>query len=291
MSQYDERFTQAEWRDHLRKLSEPSLKNHILIQEGEGRWYCQKPGTSMYSFRVVVSANTILFHGDLRDLCIIPTGPDPLSWLVSTLGGKTDSIDYFMEKVTPVHREQTVFLSKEVDIQLEFLREEHDVILEMHKEIQEVNAQIARLDDKMQEYCDQSKLEDWMDTPEMIALDNEITDIRDKNFELLLEEETIDAQAEEAKAQLKKIKELETLWKDLWNEYEHRLLGGYCAPEQAWYEAYYTTFQDVEGIDCSDWSAQLLHQYFALEKFVELYLAEKRKTDEESKEGTDSSAE
>jgi len=282
MSQYEEKYNSKEWRAHMKALSDPSLKDHILIKEGEGRWYCQKPGTSMYSFRVVVSANTILFHGDLQDLCVVPSGPDALSWLLSTLNSKHDHLDYFMEKVTPVHRQKT-FLIKEAELHLEHLREDHEVVMETQKAIQEVQEKMHDLSCGIDVLFKQGETDE---SPDVIELDNQIAELKDKNFELLLEEEDIDLQAEEALAALEKIKGLRTRWRELWDEYESRLCGGYCPAEQAWYEAYFDVYKDTEGIDCSDWNSQLLHQYFALKKFVQLYIAAE---DAQEKQQTESS--
>ena len=269
MSRYEEKYNSKEWREHLKELSDRSLKDHVLIKEGEGRWYCQKPGTNMYSFRVVVSANAILFHGDLRDLCIQPSGPDPLGWLVNTLTSQYSHVDYFMEKVTPIHRTQRVFLVKTAYEQLEGMREEPQEALEIAEKIREIQQQLDKIDQQMAEIYKEKG--DDFDGPEIVALENLAASLKDDNFEILMYEENLDLSVSLAKGELEKVNKLETVWKEKWDHYENTLIAGSCPPDQAWYEANYEVYEEIEGISCDDWDAQLMHQYYALKKFAELY--------------------
>lgn len=112
----EEKFTSQEWREYIKKLAEEDFKDHVFSREGEGRWYCGKPGTSIYHFRVVVSPGTIILFGDIYDLILHPSDSNALGWLRSVLHPNRtfDNVGYFMEKVNHVLRnEQKVFLLKD----------------------------------------------------------------------------------------------------------------------------------------------------------------------------------
>lgn len=91
-----------------------------------------------------------------------------------------------------------------------------------------------------------------------------------------LEQSTIDPRypmprADEAIDQARELKER---WEELICENEGRVCM-YSHPEQlAWYQAWSEVINDGEPPECDYWSSQMLWQYFALCRFVELYRKE-----------------
>lgn len=65
--------------------AEERFRDHVVTKEGEGRFYCGKPGTSNCHFRVVISPGAIFMHGDIYELILLPSDRDSLTWLRSAL--------------------------------------------------------------------------------------------------------------------------------------------------------------------------------------------------------------
>ena len=75
------------------KLAAASFKNHAIVQEGEGRWLCAKPGTNIYSFRVILAPGYVVLLGDLGELVLRHHERDSLRWLLTC-----PHIDYMLGK-------------------------------------------------------------------------------------------------------------------------------------------------------------------------------------------------
>lgn len=73
--------TIASTREQARKHAEEVFARHTIVPEGPGRWYCGRPGTGCYSFRVVTSPGAVIVHGDIGEAVFCPNERDPLPWL------------------------------------------------------------------------------------------------------------------------------------------------------------------------------------------------------------------
>ena len=108
MRSLDDETTEAEHRLMHARMAEDAFKDHVLAKEGDGRWYCGKPDTGIYSFRVISAPRCIFLYGDLGDLVLQPSDRDALAWL----RGCIKSLDYVLGKATKPERE---FLPAEVE--------------------------------------------------------------------------------------------------------------------------------------------------------------------------------
>lgn len=104
-----------ERRAQIKNHAASAFREHTLTQEGEGRWYCGKPGTGFYHFRVISAPGTIVLFGDIESLVLRPSGNNALHWLRSVLhpDKEVDSISYVLEKAEYVFKVRQVFLYKE----------------------------------------------------------------------------------------------------------------------------------------------------------------------------------
>jgi hypothetical protein len=74
------------------ELAESAFEDHVLLPEGEGRWFCGRPGTGMYHFRIVMSPGCILLYGDIGEAVFRCHERDALAWLLASMGGGRDYI-------------------------------------------------------------------------------------------------------------------------------------------------------------------------------------------------------
>lgn len=89
--------TLAKCRQQIAKAAEDAFKNHQVVLEAEGRWLCKKPGTSIYSFRVVALPGAIVIYGDIGEAILRPSDRDVVGWLRGSVG----SPDYVLGKMYP----------------------------------------------------------------------------------------------------------------------------------------------------------------------------------------------
>ena len=71
-------------------LAEEAFASHVLREEGDGRWFCGRPGTGMYHFRVIVSPCCVFLYGDIGEVVFICPEEDSLNWLVTSVNGGRD---------------------------------------------------------------------------------------------------------------------------------------------------------------------------------------------------------
>jgi hypothetical protein len=90
----DHEGTKAERRARLANLAEEAFTDHVLTKEGDGRWYCGKPTTGIYSFRVITAPGCVFLYGDIDELALLPHDRDALTWL----RGSINDMDYVLGK-------------------------------------------------------------------------------------------------------------------------------------------------------------------------------------------------
>jgi predicted secreted protein len=117
----DTRHTQEGRRAYLAKRADEEFKDHVLVKEGEGRWFCGKPGTGIYSFRVLTAPGALIVYGDIYDAVLKPSDRDALAWLRGSMG----SLDYVLEKVTACADKRREFLRGEALRELAEMEQEH----------------------------------------------------------------------------------------------------------------------------------------------------------------------
>jgi hypothetical protein len=88
-----------EQRDERRAIlkieADKAYKDHVVRSEGDGRWYCGRPTSGTYHFRVVFAPACILVYGDIQAVVLRMPNGDSLGWLRSTV----DDLDYVLGKV------------------------------------------------------------------------------------------------------------------------------------------------------------------------------------------------
>lgn len=104
-------MTKAEHRASIAKHAAEAFKDHVLTNEGDGRWLCSKPGTGIYHFRIIFSPGCVFMYGDIYDLCLMCYDHDSLQWLRTA-----PHLDYVMGKSTKPSR---VFLPAEAEAYLQ----------------------------------------------------------------------------------------------------------------------------------------------------------------------------
>jgi hypothetical protein len=104
---YDDLHNEKQYRANIAALASEAFAHHVLVQEAEGRWRCEKPGTGFYRFWVLFTPRHIVVVGDVSSIILHPTDR-PLPWLL----GSVENLRYCLEKLDPATRER-VFLVKE----------------------------------------------------------------------------------------------------------------------------------------------------------------------------------
>ena len=65
---------------HARETAEADFAKHRITREGDGRFYCGKPGTGICHFRVIFAPRAIFLYGDIGELVLIPSDVDSFAW-------------------------------------------------------------------------------------------------------------------------------------------------------------------------------------------------------------------
>lgn len=94
-----------------------SFEGHVLKDEGHGRWYCARPDTNNYSFRVTDFRDGLILSGDLGELILVVYGRNPIAWLRGCL--RSGNEDYVLSKVPLALRQRDMI----EDLVLEFFRD------------------------------------------------------------------------------------------------------------------------------------------------------------------------
>lgn len=102
-------------RDQIAERARVAFANHVLTcEQNDGpvrMWYCAKPGTSMYSFRVIEAPGTLVVAGDVGSVILHTPGRRMVPWLLSSWR----SLDYVLEKIHGGRFEHLEFIQGEVE--------------------------------------------------------------------------------------------------------------------------------------------------------------------------------
>jgi hypothetical protein len=104
----------ADLRARIKFFADKAFTNHVLLKEGDGRWYCGKPGTCIYSFRVIVAPRAVIVYGDIGEVILLPNDNDALAWLRGSVSGNAGDVDYALGK-SPWDLRTRQFLPAEVE--------------------------------------------------------------------------------------------------------------------------------------------------------------------------------
>lgn len=92
-------------REQLERYAEESFKDHVLtVEQSEGpvrMWHCGKPGTGIYSFRVIAAPGFLGVYGDVGDGMLMAYDKDLIPWLRSAV----QSPGYLMSKMLKKQKE------------------------------------------------------------------------------------------------------------------------------------------------------------------------------------------
>jgi hypothetical protein len=73
--------TERRARATVAALAAKDFAEHVIVPEGDGRWFCGKPGTGICSFRVVSAPGHLIVFGDIGDAILRVSDRDPIPWL------------------------------------------------------------------------------------------------------------------------------------------------------------------------------------------------------------------
>lgn len=98
-------------RGNIRKRAAQHFSEHVITKEATGRWFCGKPGTGIYSFRVLCVPGAVIVYGDIGELILRPyaSPPDELAWLRGA-AKNAKYPEYCLGKCPPAHKQEE-FLS------------------------------------------------------------------------------------------------------------------------------------------------------------------------------------
>ncbi len=99
--------TPEKLRAHVHERACREFDRFVVKKEGDGRWRCGRPGSSAYSFWVILCPGRVVFTGDTGDLILRVSTADPLEWLKTTLLDGRDEIEYLLGKAPQDARERT----------------------------------------------------------------------------------------------------------------------------------------------------------------------------------------
>lgn len=108
----------AKRRAEIAASAAEHFKNHVIKDEGHGRWSCAKPGDSAYSFRITDFRDGLILSGDIDELVLIVYRLDPIAWL----RGCVNSEDYVLSKIAVPFRKKEVI----EELVLEFFKDSAD---------------------------------------------------------------------------------------------------------------------------------------------------------------------
>lgn len=75
-------------------LAVEAFARHKLRSEGKGRWYCGRPGSGLYHFRLITAPGCILLYGDIGQAILLCQAVDALAWLRKAISDR----DYVLGK-------------------------------------------------------------------------------------------------------------------------------------------------------------------------------------------------
>jgi len=146
----DETDTKERHRRVIKAMADANYKDHVITAESENIFYCAKPGTGFYSFRVVfLPGGVILLYGDIGQLMLQPGAG--FEWLKSAVKHNRVS-DYVLEKTKPCIDWRTkMFLTGDAAAELR----------EMHDGIPHVDAKGINFVEQAKEEGEPTNDDDW----------------------------------------------------------------------------------------------------------------------------------
>jgi hypothetical protein len=84
-------------------LADEAFVDHVVREEGEGRWFCGRPGTGMYHFRVITAPRCVMLYGDIGEAIFICPESDGFEWLLTSINGGRD---YILGKSKWAHKDR-----------------------------------------------------------------------------------------------------------------------------------------------------------------------------------------
>ena len=101
-------------REQVAHTAEKEFKDHMLtVEQGEGpvrMWYCGRPGTGIYSFRVIAAPGFLGVYGDVGDGMLMAYDRDLVKWLP----GAVRSPEYLMSKMRKKQKEFNAVEAREM---------------------------------------------------------------------------------------------------------------------------------------------------------------------------------
>lgn len=124
--------TLKERQNLFKQLGKESLANHVLKLESESdsikMWFCGKPNSGSYHFRVISAPGAIILYGDVGDKIIMAAERDMIPWLK----GAVNSPSYLISKISGHNDNKNVFLVGEAE---KFLEEEPEIKAKLEDEL------------------------------------------------------------------------------------------------------------------------------------------------------------
>lgn len=144
--------TREEMTKNVFASAECDFRSHVLKSEGEGRWYCGKPGTIMCSFRVVFAPGHICVFGDMPSGILSMSGRNSLGWLLG--------------------RPATSYLLSKLDNprQCFYQGDATEALEEIHREYPVVGRQL--MDDLLPSSVSEWDAQDWYDACVLAGVDD-----------------------------------------------------------------------------------------------------------------------
>jgi hypothetical protein len=135
-----------EVRDRATEHAAEAFKNHVVTKTDDG-WRFAKPGTSIYSSRIITAPGCVIMYGDCGELMIQPNKQDALRWLreVFLHGGGTYSYDihYIFSKVPSVMK--VGLTSYQPELVRRALAAEKELLLTEISKIEDMKTEFERL--------------------------------------------------------------------------------------------------------------------------------------------------
>lgn len=95
----------------IKAMATDAFKDHVLTEEGDGRWLCKRLIGGSYWFRLITAPGSIIILGDVGECILRPhtKHDETVSWL----RGAVDSPSYFVEKVQASKKPPFAFYPEE----------------------------------------------------------------------------------------------------------------------------------------------------------------------------------
>ncbi len=247
--QYVEGKTRQQHRADMKEMCRKEFEEHVLERESEDRWYCGKPGTGFYHFRVIFSPGYVIVVGDIGDV-VLRCGYEPLGWIL----GSNDP-DYILGKSQIRGDHERLFFPQEA---LDYLQEriEEERIEPDEEEPEELDAvdeavalaELARPRPLPPTW--EEKFQAWRKRIRVEGVSEECPDEALGSYQLLL------------------------------RRYEDALR--WCdEPDRTWFELWDEIVGDGDPPRCQDWDYSMLRCYHALMTFRRLHQAQRPQAEPE----------